>query len=279
MRILAPAKVNLFLHILGKRDDGYQDLQSLITFCDFGDYLTFEKADHFSLEVTGSFSDQCRENNLIEKAARLLEEETKQPINYCVILEKNIPVGAGLGGGSSDVARFIATLINHLGFSIEQEKLDELLLSLGADVPVCYAGKTSFVEGIGEIISPAVTNESYAALLVFPYKHISTVDIFNNIEPPYSEKLSPNKQLSTDLLSLLKRTKNDLTPIAINKEPVINDVLKALESYPDCLLSRITGSGSCCFGLFEDVKSAEKAQKFFKENYKDWWSQAVTLSL
>ena len=181
LKKLSPAKINLFLEVKNKREDGYHNIDILMTFCNYGDFLKIKKSDKFCLKLNGPFGvDLEKKNNLIEKAKYKLEHLYKKKFDVEVILTKNLPIASGMAGGSSNAATFIKCikeiydLKDVLGF-------DDLLLSLGSDVPFCYHGKTALVRGIGEKLNFINIKENYYLLLINPKIEISTQKIFNEL--------------------------------------------------------------------------------------------------
>ncbi len=276
----SPAKINLFLHILGKRDDGYHLLQSLVTFADFGDWITLTPAKAFSLQVTGPYADFTPvENNIVERAARRLAQITNNTINLSILIEKNIPVGAGLGGGSSNAAAILHALLKYWSIEIKPDILNPILLELGADVPLCFIQKTALVFGVGEIINPVSIPNNLYAVLIYPNKHCSTADIFEAYGQKFSSVLEYNlEDWNDDFLHRLKTTKNDLTSAAINNIADIQNILTVFEKQKDCIFSRMTGSGSCYFGLFKTKDAADNAAKEISNNNPQWWVNSVILN-
>ncbi len=279
--ITAPAKLNLFLHITGKRNNGYHDLQSLVTFADFGDQITITPAEEFMFSFD-STSDNfpIDENNIIICAANLLGELLHKDLNCHIHLTKNIPIGAGLGGGSSDAAATIEGLSKFWNADILQDQLDKILIELGADVPACFYKKACYFEGIGEIIKPISALPTLHAVIIYPNKHCSTKEIFESYVPEFSENilLLPEKfETEQDFLDFLHLQKNDLTNAAIEKIPDIKDIIDTLEKDNDCLLTRMSGSGSACFGLFDNRESAHDTAHKIKHKNPEWWVQATAL--
>jgi len=278
---LAPAKINLFLHVVGKNKKNYHELESLVTFASFGDLITVEKSNKYDLKITGKFSDTIsKQDNIITQAVqKICDLENIEP-DFQITLDKNIPVGAGLGGGSSNAAATIHALIELLDLRILQSKLNHILIKLGADVPMCFAQQTSMARGIGEKLHSMSIPHNIPAILIFPHKHCSTADIFSKYNENYTKNTPyDSKDLNqNDLELLLQNTKNDLTNPAIENIPVIRDALSVIDNTNNCYLSRMTGSGSCCFGLYNDIKSAQEAIYSIQETHPDWWIKLTTLN-
>lgn len=278
-REIAPAKVNLFLHVIGKRSDGYHLLESLISFSNYGDVLTVEKADKFGLNIIGPFSNMIKadQDNLITRATQTYIGDNKPLPPLKVTLEKNIPIGAGLGGGSSDAAAMIK-ILQKLKIPMREDRtIDDILLSLGADVPVSYHGKSCFLEGIGEKITPLPLPEKIPAILIHPNISCATPTIFSQITPPYTPSID-QELLHHDALSFLHKQQNDLSAAAIKTVPDIQNILENLNEQIGCSLARMSGSGSACFGLFYTKDLAEQAALKIKEQHPQWWVQPITLN-
>lgn len=275
--MLAPAKINLFLHITGKRPDGYHCLESLISFADIGDEVTLEAADDFILRIDGPFAGQLPEtsDNLISDAFKRLSAETGHPLNVAVTLTKNLPIGAGIGGGSADAAAAIRLLLKHWNIFVNEEVLNPFLLSIGADVPVCFANQTSFVSGIGEVVEPMGLIEPIPALIVNPGSFLSTPEVFKQGVAQYSHPIKYIVPTSKDeLMAFLKAQHNDLEVPAIACLPVINEVLRKIQEQQGCEFARMSGSGATCFGLFETKEQADLAGKEIRKQHPEWWVQS-----
>ncbi|MEN8194988.1 MAG: 4-(cytidine 5'-diphospho)-2-C-methyl-D-erythritol kinase [Pseudomonadota bacterium] len=277
LRLAAPAKVNLYLHVTGRRADGYHLLDSLIAFTALSDQLELGPADGMRLTVEGAFADNAGplDDNLVLRAARALADVAKVDKGMAGRLVKNIPAAAGLGGGSADAAAALRGLMRLWDIPRDTVDLPTLALELGADIPVCLAAGSSFVGGVGEQIEAAPALPETGILLVNPGVALATPSVFagrrGGFSPPgrFSES-PPNAKV---LAGLLGERDNDLTEAAIRLAPVIADVLAALESAPGCHLARMTGSGATCFGLFDDEAAAAGAAGALRRD--DWWVWAT----
>lgn len=276
----SPAKVNLFLHVTGKQDDGYHTLESLVTFSSFGDWITVDPDKEFSLKITGPYASLTpQNNNIVERAAHRLAALTNNTLNLSITIEKNIPVGAGLGGGSSNAAAMLRALIQIWEVDLSPNMLKPLLLELGADVPLCFAQKTALISGVGEIINPLTIPKNLYAVMIYPNKHCSTADIFHTFDQGFSSSLEGSlKDWNNNFLETLKMVRNDLTFPAIKNIPDIKSILDVLNAHKDCILSRMTGSGSCCFGLFKTKSQAQDAANTLSNKNPQWWIKAVILN-
>ena len=272
-----PAKVNLFLHIVGRNKDTYHELQSLVYFADFGDEITITEAEVFSFSSNNK-SIQT-DDNIIVKAAQSLSKELNQPLYCSITLNKKIPIGAGLGGGSSDAAAVIKGLLEFWDISEPPTNLESILLSLGADVPSCYHGRACYFENIGEIITPIQNAPDLYGVLVNPHIACATKDIFSKIKPPFKNSITLPAQFdsSADLIDFLKEQNNDLTPAACQTIPEIQNVLDYLSMQDENLLTRMSGSGATCFSLFETKEKAKHCALSIQKENPQWWVQAVTL--
>lgn len=262
--VLAPAKVNLTLHITGQRPDGYHLLDSLVAFADLGDHLSFAPAATNSLQITGPFASgvPTDHHNSVLKAAGLVGA------SHCISLEKNLPHGAGIGGGSADAA----AVLRYFGVT-------ENAASLGADVPVCLRSTVQRMRGIGDILTPVVDLPSLTAVLVNPGVHVSTPEVFGGLgqkENAPMPDLLPAFSSTGDLITWLGSMRNDLQSPACSQLPSICDVIGALSRVSP--LARMSGSGGTCFGLFETRQQADRAAQDLAREHPDWWVQSVALS-
>jgi 4-diphosphocytidyl-2-C-methyl-D-erythritol kinase len=279
--VIAPAKINLFLHVTGKNDIGYHLLQSLVAFADVGDRIEIAESEQFSLTASGPFAAAVEtENNSVLSAVRAMHDTFGTPEHFAIKLEKNIPAGAGLGGGSADAAAIVRALIEMYRLTPDEKQLDNLLLSLGADVPVCFKARSVMMEGIGEILSPCPLPGALPAVLVYPGMPCPTGEIFQKRSAGLSAALPPPGPWDSQdqLIKWLNETKNDLSDAALPVVPEIKTVLDALSSQEGFALGRMSGSGSACFGLFENEKAARTAAENLKAKNPGWWVQAVTIN-
>lgn len=266
--ILASAKVNLSLHITGRRHDGYHLLDSLVVFADYGDELVLVDGSELSLDVLGPFSQgvPADQRNLVWKAA--VAAGWSGHIN----LNKRLPHGAGIGGGSSDAAAVLA--------AIGADLPPDALLALGADLPVCLAGKAIRMQGIGEQLTPVSLPPLYA-VLVNPGVHIPTAAIFKALEVRNNAPMPdviPQFVSSAECADWLWEQRNDLESVACSQAPVIERLLCDLNDTSDALLARMSGSGSTCFALYPSKKAAQKAAYEIGTEHAHWWCATVTLS-
>ena len=266
--IKAKAKINLFFQITGKRPDGYHLMESLVVFAnDVYDLIEITPAVENSTSIKGGefFKSLINEANLIDKALQFFSRDNK----YHCQLTKDIPIGAGLGGGSSDaamVAKFLKSGINND------------LLSIGADLPICYHAEPAFCGGIGEIIEPIKIFPELHLVLVNPNKMLLTKDVFKNntkINTPPIQNKRMNYSLE-ELIDFLKPLNNDLTDSAIQLMPEIQNILDLLSSQEGCCFSRMSGSGPTCFAVFKDKESAIKASANILTIQPNYWVKCST---
>lgn len=285
-QISAPAKVNLFLHVVGRRADGYHELESLFVFARLGDRLTATSAPTLSLAIKGPFGRAlgAGQGNLVLRAAESLRQAAGRPLGAHLTLEKNLPVAAGIGGGSADAAAALRLLNRLWGLGFEPRALSSIGLALGADVPACLAGRPALVRGIGEQITPVPVLPAAHLLLVNPGVPLATADVFRRRSGPFIEGVMARTTVTSTVASTaaafataLSRCRNDLEPAAIQLVPAISAVLASLAAAPGCLLARMSGSGASCFGLFGDAGAAKKAARALRAAHPDWWVAATSL--
>ena len=268
----APAKINLHLHVVGRRSDGYHLLDSLVVFAGIGDRLTVSPSDRLTLSVTGPFAAELAavSDNLVLRAARTLAAQAGVQATGTLVLEKNLPVASGIGGGSADAAAALRLLCRFWG--LDPGLPGQLAPGLGADVPVCVAGAPAMMSGIGEILAPAPALPEVGIVLVNPGVAVSTPSVFRARTGDFSHPaLFPDQgwQNAGSLVAALRATRNDLEPPARLLTPAIGDVLDALAAIPGCLLARMSGSGATCFGLFAAPQAAEAAARTIGRD--GWW--------
>ena len=281
----APAKVNLTLHVLGRRSDGYHEIESLVVFADVGDRLTFVPGGPIELVVHGPTAEAAGADgdNLVLKAARALADCVPGLRLGRFALDKQLPVAAGLGGGSSDAAAALRLLAKHNDLSLGDTRLQEAARATGADVPVCLDPRARIMRGIGELLSDPIEMPELPAVLVNPGVAVPTRDVFVALAAPtLTMSAQPDDfiAINTDaasLVSLLTARRNDLEIPAIKIQAVIADVLAALQASPGCLLARMSGSGATCFGLFGSVGAAQGAAERMQAAHKGWWVRSTAL--
>ena len=272
----ACAKINLHLHVVGRRPDGYHLLDSLVVFAGAADRLTVEPADTLSLSVTGPFAAGLdgEADNLVLRAARALAVHADVPPAGRLVLEKNLPIASGIGGGSADAAAALRLLDRFWGIGAGQGTLAAIAGGLGADVPVCVASQPALMSGIGEILAPAPRLPEAGIVLVNPGVAVSTPAVFRARSGDFSAAAVWPVEGWRDAESLaasLHGTGNDLEAPALGLAPVIGEALAALAADPACLLARMSGSGATCFGLYADAEAARRAAGAVAR--PGWWAR------
>lgn len=272
---IAPAKLNLYLHITGKRADGYHLLDSLVAFATIGDEVRVEASDDLVLTISGEFSEALvsPSENIVFRAAELLQDEYGITQGAAMHLTKNLPVGAGIGGGSSDAATALKLLCQLWGLQIPIHDLSHLGAKLGADVPACLHAKPLYMSGIGEVIEAAPVLPELHAVLVHPRIPLLTKHVYEAYKLEEREYHRPEIAYDspTKFLSSLKPLKNDLQHTAITLTYAVGQVLLEISTAINCEVARMCGSGSTCFGLFEDARSAELAANDIRAKHPAWW--------
>ncbi len=278
----APAKLNLYLHVTGKRPDGYHLLDSLVAFATIGDELQAAPADRLSLTAEGPFSaklDGPPGENLVWRAAERLAAHLGRPPEAALRLIKYLPVASGIGGGSSDAAATLNALCALWEVSPEAEALAKIGLALGADVPVCLNGKGAWLGGIGEEVLPAPPLPSAPLVLVNPGIGLPTPAVFKarhgEFSPPNRFTQAPRN--TEELAELLAHRRNDLTEAAISLVPSIAEVIERLARADGALIARMSGSGATCFALFGTAAQAQEAARRIAEERSSWWAAAGNL--
>jgi 4-diphosphocytidyl-2-C-methyl-D-erythritol kinase len=276
---LAPAKINLALHVLGRRPDGYHELDTLAVFADVGDRLWLRPADDFDLSVSGPFAPQLTGNgeNLVLRAARLLKERTGHAAGAAIRLEKNLPSGAGFGGGSADAAATLHGLDALWQLGLGTAGLLPIAALLGSDVPMCLIGGALRARGRGERLTPIRGWPALPMVLVWPDRPLATGAVFAGRKLGDHQPLAeaPAAASPAALAAWLAGRRNDLEARAIELAPEVGAALDALRTVPGCLLARMSGSGSGCFGLFETRQQAEAAARHLSESMTHWWVAPV----
>ena len=276
----APAKINLALHVLGRRADGYHDLDSVVAFADVGDRLSLEPAAAFAIETAGPFAGDLppSTDNIVHRAwsaLRGLAAGRGRDIGpVAVRLEKNLPVASGMGGGSANAAAALRGLVRLHGLDIAEEEGLALALKLGADVPVCYKGVAVRMQGVGERLTPLAGLASMPAVLVNPRVAVPTADIFRAMGIARGESY---RDAIADLNDICG-WRNDMTDAAVALAPAIADVLDSLRIMPGLTVARMSGSGATCFGIFETAAAAQAASEQLARERPGWWVAPTRLS-
>lgn len=276
----APAKVNLTLRILGKRADGYHDLESLVVFAHLSDQVTLTLDAALGLDVDGPTAAAAGDisDNLVLRAARELAGRTDGLRLGRFALAKRIPVAAGLGGGSSDAAAALRLIMRVNGIARDNRRVMDAARATGADVPVCLDPRPRVMRGIGDVLSAPLDLPPLPAVLVNPGVPVPTRDVFGKLGLAPGERRGLASEIDAGrlkeraaLLDYLASQPNDLEAPAIALQPVIADVLGALAQQNGCMLARMSGSGATCFGLFETETAAAAAAQALAPSHPKWW--------
>lgn len=277
---LASAKINLSLKVLGRRGDGYHELQSLVVFADIGDRLTLYPDDDFGLEVSGRFGADIEGGNLIERVVELLNAREPGFISGRFYLVKELPVAAGIGGGSSDAAAALRAIRTaNPEFSNSHIEWNEIAASIGADVPVCLLGRSSIMEGIGEKVRPVDLPSGLFLLLVNSGLRISTAKIFHaldagplaNIDQDGAGRFADDIGTFDGLIRHMEMVGNDLEAPVVSMFPEIGAIKSSILNCEACIYSGLSGSGATCFGLFSDKGAAWAACDRLQADHPGWW--------
>ena len=279
----APAKINLTLRVLGRREDGYHDLESLVAFAGFADRLELEPDAPASLQISGPFASACGQpsDNLVMAALAALERRFGPLKAGRFLLEKNIPVAAGLGGGSADAGAALRLLARVNGIALDDPRLASAALETGADVPVCVDPQPRIMHGVGDVLSEPLVVPRLAAILANPGVPLPTRAVFARFAGGSGKsadkfiKQVPGRHDA--LIAFLTERGNDLTQAAIACSPAVTDVLMALRALPAVRLVRMAGSGPTCFALFASQGEADAAAHRLQAERKDWWVRATPI--
>ncbi|MDC1254966.1 4-(cytidine 5'-diphospho)-2-C-methyl-D-erythritol kinase [Paracoccaceae bacterium] len=268
----AAAKVNLALHVRGLKSNGYHELHSLVTFANIGDIIEVRTSNELKLTIEGPFADNVPKDtdNIVIKAAKFLLPDGKAHIN----LIKNLPVEAGLGGGSADAAATLRSLSKL--WNIPIPKTPEVL---GADVPICLLKETAIVQGIGEKITPVSIPSNLHIVLIKPNIGLSTAKVFNNLKNKHNEKMCTFKGTDSieEFANYLNKLRNDLLQTSITIVPLLRDIINFLNVQKDNYYTQMSGSGTTCFGLFDNEVSAMRALSQAKIKFPNMWCKMVKL--
>jgi len=281
----APAKVNLTLRVLGRRADGFHEIESLVAFAGIGDRLSFAAGGELALTVHGpsAAAAGATADNLVLKAARALADRLPTVGAGSFDLEKRLPVAAGLGGGSADAAAALRLLARANKLAADDPLLYAAARATGADVPVCLDPRTRLMRGIGEILSSPLKLPPLQGVLVNPGVALSTRAVFARWKPPAAPVVPADLTVLTamtrrdQLVRFLLSQANDLESAAIALAPAVADVLLTLNSQPRCELARMSGSGATCFAVFASAAAAIKAAEAIHAEYPNWWVRATAL--
>ncbi|MSP88878.1 MAG: 4-(cytidine 5'-diphospho)-2-C-methyl-D-erythritol kinase [Alphaproteobacteria bacterium] len=280
VRQFAPAKVNLYLHVIGRRPDGYHRVDSLVAFADVGDVVTAESDRELSLRIVGPYAGELSsdDDNLVLKAAHALRAAAGVHRGARLTLRKNLPVASGIGGGSADAAASLRALIRLWRLKVKPGVMAGIARGLGADVPACLASRAAFATGIGERLTSAPGLPALSAVLVSPGLALATPDVFKARRGLFGSvrPFAPALLDGPALVTLLAARRNDLTEAAIRLQPAIAEVLRDLAA-TDCRLARMSGSGATCYGIFSSDAAARRAARAIAASQPRWWVKATRL--
>ena len=285
------AKVNLTLRVVGRRTDGFHDLESVVAFADCADRLTLTPGSELSLQMSGPLAQACGEtsDNLVLKATRLLAERVPGLKSGSFTLDKILPVAAGIGGGSADAAAALRLLAKLNGLSLDDERLREVAIETGADVPVCLASRACDMTGVGETLTP-LSMPIMPCVMINPCVPVATKDVFAALGLRNGELLVgvtdvfrgtdwPEAGASVeDWVEVLAASTNDLEAPAMRIQPVIGEVIAALNATNGAWLARMSGSGATCFAIYENTADSGRAAEKIRRDHPTWWVHAGTLS-
>ena len=283
----APAKINLSLHVVGRRADGYHDIESLVAFGGICDWLGYEPGAGLELEVCGPRALEAGAvgDNLVLRAARALGARMPRLSLGRFRLVKRLPAAAGLGGGSADAAAALRALAHANGLPIEDERLRAAALETGSDVPVCLSPTARMMSGIGDRLGPPVALPNAIAVLVNPGIAAPTREVYEALGLARGSRVgspgglaTPDPKASAPLtLDALVSCRNDLEAGALRVAPAIADALETLSRLPDAKVTRMSGSGATCFALFDNRRSAAAARRRLAADRPEWWVKATVL--
>lgn len=276
----AAAKINLTLRVIGRRADGYHDLESLVAFADVADVLALQPGTDDALEVSGPFAGRSGavSDNLVLKALGALRQRVTGLKGGRFLLEKNVPVAAGLGGGSADAAAALRLIARSNAIALDDRGLLDAARAVGADVPVCLDPRPRIMRGVGELLSPPLELPELPAVLVNPGVPLATREVFGKFTGGQGEgELTDVPREFDALIECLNHHGNDLTAAASACAPVVAEVLAALKSLSGVKLARMSGSGSSCFALFATQREAAAAAQRLATEQKGWWVKSTSL--
>lgn len=283
IREVARAKINLTLEVLGRRPDGYHELQSLVTFAGIHDVVTLEPGTAADVAVAGPFAQDIGGENLLVSALSVLREVTPELVLGAVRLQKNLPVAAGLGGGSADAAALLRAVRRANPQRAAATDWQRIAQTLGADVPVCLADAPAMMGGKGERLALLTQLPKIGAVLVNPRRPLGTAQVFEALAagPVAADRSALEPPAIADLGGLcayVLARGNGLEGVATGLMPIILDMKTALEQQPGCRLAAMSGSGPTCFGLFADEEDAQCAAGRIASNYPGWWVVHTSLA-
>jgi 4-diphosphocytidyl-2-C-methyl-D-erythritol kinase len=283
----APAKVNLFLHVAPPSPDGFHPLVSLMVFADVGDRLTLEPSDRLELVIQGEFGLglSATDDNLVLRAVRALFATLgRDPPPMRLVLDKVLPIAAGLGGGSSDAGAALRLVRDHFALAVDNPALEAIAASLGSDGAACFRQRAVLARGRGELLEPVEGLPALHAVLVNPKVASPTGGVYRAYDaagapgdaeaPPMPDRFADSREAA----AFFKTCRNDLEPPAVALTPTIGAVLRALQARPESLLVRVSGSGATCFALCADADAARRLAADLEGEHPAWWVRACRLA-
>ncbi|MET0182915.1 MAG: 4-(cytidine 5'-diphospho)-2-C-methyl-D-erythritol kinase [Caulobacterales bacterium] len=283
LRVFAPAKINLSLHVGRPQADGRHPLESIVVFADAGDYIWAEDAERPSLAIAGPFGAAlaAESNNLVVRAAQLLAAGAGLQNGVKLTLQKNLPIASGIGGGSSDAAAALHALNKLWALGMTDAELANVGAALGADVPACVYGRSCFMTGAGETVAP-IDISALSAVLINPGKLAPTGAVYRrfdelNLGGGFVRTAPPSWRDREEALSILSFMRNDLTAPAKDVAPAIADVFSLLDSLGGARLTRLSGSGATVFAIADDAQAADLLAVRISETRPNWWVKPTRL--
>ncbi|MAU87302.1 MAG: 4-(cytidine 5'-diphospho)-2-C-methyl-D-erythritol kinase [Alphaproteobacteria bacterium] len=272
----ASAKINFTLDVLRKREDGYHQIRSLVAFVDLHDEIHITRSDKLNVSFISDFEEQIsQQNNSLTRLHQYLKFIYPKIYNYRIEIKKNIPISAGLGGGSADAAIFLKYLIEDNDLNLTQMDLQEIGFEIGADIPVCFYNRPALINGIGEHITEAKINKKFYLVLVNPMFSISTKYIYKKYDHRASVKnINPQNMPFEDMI---KYGKNDLQDVVISQSKNVKHIIDTIAQTNKCYLARMTGSGPTCFGVYQDEDNARINEFELKKKFPKYWIKMVNL--
>lgn len=265
------AKINLFLKVLNKRNDGYHNIQSLLVKTDLRDVLEVEISNDFQIEIHGEFSNLININdNIFIPIFNFFKKNFNLDKQLKIKLQKNIPVGAGLGGGSADGAEFIKTINKIFNLNLDKKELQKISLQFGSDLPFFFEEKSAIISMKGEEIIVYDKSFDLDILIVKPSNNLATREVFENFKNDFSSLISTEKILSKSVIDISKEINNDLTKSAVAIVPQISQILDEFKNF-NCLVAKMSGSGSSCFAIFDNLSQMNECEIFFKQKYQNYF--------
>jgi 4-diphosphocytidyl-2-C-methyl-D-erythritol kinase len=269
-KLYACAKINLTLHVLKKGLDNYHQIRSLVVFVDLYDELHIKRADELTVKFSNNFDEQISlKNNTLIKVHTYLKSIFPKINNYSINVIKNIPIAAGLGGGSADAAAFLRYILEDNNIDSNQIDFKKISYAVGADIPVCFYNRPSFIAGIGELLTETSFNERFYLVLVNPKISISTKDIYKK----YNEKSTRENLINVNLslIDTIMNGKNDLEDIVISDFHIIKEIIQSINKTKGCMIARMSGSGPTCYGIYKDEYDARFNEAELKKQYPQYW--------